>query len=117
MSHFLSTFGIRSGQSASGLPIEKPNGSVIRLTSLDTLPDQNADSESQSVTKWGFTLDESGISTRFFVRLLQNHIWMRFLTIIDKDSPWRSRTGFVIRLSSRDTLPDQDADSESQFVT
>ena len=47
---FLITFGIRSGQSATGLPIEKPNGIVIRLTSLDTLPDQDADSESQSVT-------------------------------------------------------------------
>ena len=47
---FLITFRIRPGQSATGLPMEKSNGIVIRLTSLDTLPDQNADSESQSVT-------------------------------------------------------------------
>ena len=43
LSHFLitGTFGIRPGLSTTGLPIEKPNGIVIRLSSLDTLPDQS----------------------------------------------------------------------------
>ena len=54
--------------------LKKPSGIMIHRSSPDTLPDQDADSESQSVTRGGFTLGESGISTRFRQLVMQTDV-------------------------------------------